>query len=169
MGITVGNTSITFNDATTQSTAFAGIGDSSITDAKISEGMIAAATYYPIDLLKINAGATTSYILARSAYIYRGGTFNFQVRLDNGNNGSFTNASLFGRIYRNGVAVSPEVGTGNLGYNSGTTITFTNLALARGGTVQLYVRASDSDLSIGTSNWTYGVSNPIKIPAIVPV
>jgi hypothetical protein len=123
MPVTINGTAgITFNDATTQATALAAPN-------------VSAGTIYQIALAaNLNSGtSSTSYILARQTMIRANGSVRVQWSIyDTQGQGS-----VFGRIYKNGVAFGPERGSIGAVFTDDVTVSFGDL-------VQLYIRVNNA-------------------------
>jgi len=162
MPSSLNGTGVTFDDGTTQSTAFGGA--ELITDPMISQGLTAATIYRPLGLAyRINIPPGTGYVIRAQAYLFRSGVYNFQVFLYNANIGNENTSTITARIYRDGVAISAEVGTSRP-TNSGATVTISNVSLASDGMVQLYVRNSGGSQNyVGVGSWSAGYNSAVRI------
>jgi len=147
------------------------IADGSITDPKIADGITAGSTYISTAMANFGrypGGNTTGYVKYSQAYILRGGVFNFQITVQNQNVGNENASTITARIYRDGVAISSEVGA-SLGTNASTTFSFSSVSVSSAGFLQLYIKNSAGDSNrVAVSNWVYGISTTLKILPFTP-
>jgi hypothetical protein len=160
MAVTVSGTSITFNDATVQTTA-AGA-------PTISYG----TNYVPIGGFLGNAANTatlsTSYQKVATSRVFLSGTVNVLCGVLNGNNGASITTTIYLRAYINGTAVGTEASV-TLATNIGANLTLTNIPVSTGDLLQIYAKASNTNFSFlagGNYGLYYGVSSNLSVPAI---
>jgi hypothetical protein len=123
-------------------------------DTKVPN-VTAGTKYFPITTATL-AGTVDQNTLTKiaSARVLRTGTYNFRLRL---RNGDAFNALQYSRIYANGSALGTEQSsTINAGVYG--TQTHTNISLTRGDIVQLYVRTASV---VDVYSWQAGVDEDI--------
>jgi hypothetical protein len=156
---------LTSNGSAWSSTAPAAptIADGSVTDVKISDGLTADTTYYSIMTGAIQ-GTTGSASLQKlvSVRCYRGGTFNFRLRIVNTNESS---GNQFSRIYVNGSAVGSQITTFVSGGGAGATQTHTSISVSRNQIVDVYGSGDNGSNSMNIGYLQYGTTGNNSISA----
>jgi hypothetical protein len=135
-----------------------------ILDAAITEGLTANTIYRPLGLaFRTVTPSGTGYVIRAQAYLFRSGIYNFEVYLFNNNIGNTNTSTITARIYRDGVAISSEVGTTRT-TNTGATVTIPNVTLDSDGMVQIYVKNSGGNQNaVGVGLWAAGYNAAVKI------
>jgi hypothetical protein len=160
MPTTLRNTDILFNDGTTQGTAAIG-----------SESFIAGTTFFPAlgATTTPNDGATTTLVKKFDTVMPLPGTFKFRSIVRNNNNGAEVSATIFMRVYKNGVAQGTEVSSGTLATNTNGTCITGDIAIAAGDVISFYFRASTTNINVvyGIIGVAMGVNSSSALNAIV--
>lgn len=147
MAVTVSGTSITFNDATVQTTA-AGIPS------------VSAGTNYQASITSIGLGSSSMTKLLAIEMLCNG-TVRIQWRTRQNNAAD----SAFSRIYKNGVAVSAEVST------VGSRFDTADISVVYGDAIQIYGRTSLNyeGALVSVHGFNVGVSNTNMPSLMTPV
>lgn len=154
MPVTVGGTTITFNDGSTQSSAASGY-------------PTPAAGTLLINTSPLNNGFSvnsTSYTLSQyGVYFYKGGVIRTKIRVFGFDNSYYggPQVSSIGRIYINGVAVGTEVSS------IGTAVLQQDFTVATGDFLQFANRASNTQGPGVSINAWFGVANLAQLDAMV--
>lgn len=147
MPVTVRGTDILFNDGTTQATAY-------------SNSVTAGTLYVNYSGQRLNSAAVTTltkYIY--DAYSFASGTVNIESAVRNNNNGSTSVATIYMRVYKNGVAYGAEVNSGSLATNTNGNCTVSSVAISPGDKIDLYFRSSTTNINWVLGPAKYGVSS----------
>jgi hypothetical protein len=143
------------------------IADGSVTDPKISDNITAGSNYIPMQSARISRSASPNYTsLTKFAegYIFRGGVFNFRLKLFNGNTGEADGTkTLYARLYRDGVAISSELSASVPINSESGFITFSNITVTGQGLIQVYLRGPNLGYVLGFSSMQYGITAPVRI------
>jgi hypothetical protein len=137
--------------------------DGSITDAKISDGLTASTTYYPIWDSTISPSWFTGALQRLVSFrCTRGGVFNIRFRIQNNEGGgTYTVGS---RVYVNGVAVGSLISAG-LGASAWRTDTHSNITIARNQVVDIYVSSNTGGAFVTISGIQFGTTASNAISA----
>jgi len=148
MAVTVSGTSITFNDATVQTTAATGVG--ALTG-------VTAGTYYYGYSLGTPMAQTISGSAIKMAEIRAQCSGTVRVQWAWGSPSGVT--TYYSRVYKNGVAQGTELSTGT------RTVSTFDLAIAANDLVQIYMRSGGTC----NTNCLYGFRIGISSPAYVEI
>jgi hypothetical protein len=146
-------------------TPSASISDGSITDPKISDGLTADTTYYPITSGNTipNTAANTSLNRIASFRCLRGGVFNFRFKIQNINSESAI--TLGSRIYVNGSAVGSTISS-LVQPTAARTDTHTSITVTRNQVVDVYGSTNNgSGNELVIVNIQYGAVGSIAVNA----
>ena len=140
--------------------------DGSITDPKIANDAVAGSVYVPAGAERISRyTAPTSYQFFSNAKALRSGSYNFRIRVRNDNDGSEISTTIYARVYLNGSAVGSE-GSVSVATNTSSTITVSNISLTAEQTVQIYLRAANSNLALTFEGVQTGTTVLQKVPGV---
>jgi hypothetical protein len=131
------------------------IADGSVTDPKISNGLVADTTYYPLasGFGFINNTNTSTLVKVASYRCLRGGTFNFRFRITN----FFGTTTVGSRVYVDGVAVGSLI-SGSIVAPAFRTDTHTSISVDRNQIVDLYFSNANSATGTALYNPQFGTT-----------
>jgi hypothetical protein len=148
MPVTVRNTDILFNDNTTQSTA---AGGAPVVSAGTNWWMSGGSASFN--------GAPTSYTRGIWVKMVVSGTVRVEWAMRGNEYNSYT---VFGRVYKNGVAVGAERSkNGNLGINYYTD----DISVSPGDRIEIWGRSSSNNFAVNLTGINIGTSTNTVIPA----